>query len=329
MSRLCSPRRLLAGCLLLTAAAAGCTDPVRVYDAPPDKQRLLGAIVLVDDGAWFVKLMGKADEVAGAAGPFWQFVHSLKFPNDGPEPIAWTAPEDWKHEKGQGLRYATFRLPEGLEVGVFHFGRENSVLDNVNRWRGQLKLKEIGEVELEREAKKEKIDGHEAYLLDLESARTDAIPADPGSGPAAPATTRPIDFTPPEGWSPMPPSQMREAGFELEDHGQKATLTVSGAGGGIIANVNRWRGQVGLPSASAEEIEKSSQSIDVAGVKALTVDLTGPERDGAKPRILAAIFPGEGGRSWFVKMNGPDELLAKHRAEFDSFVRSVRLGGGQ
>src|SRR3954469_20730083 len=65
----------------------------------------------------------------------------------------------------------------------------------------------------------------------------------------------------PEGWTESPPGEMRVASFKISGKdGRQADLSIvplSGGGGGDIANVNRWRGQVGLPPLSPEEIKKS------------------------------------------------------------------------
>ena len=34
------------------------------------------------------------------------------------------------------------------------------------------------------------------------------------------------------------------------------------------------------------------------------------------------------GRSWFIKLRAPAELVAKQQSAFEAFVRSVRFGAG-
>jgi hypothetical protein len=88
-------------------------------------------------------------------------------------------------------------------------------------------------------------------------------------------------------------------------------------------NVNRWRGQVGLPASSDEQIAKEMQFLDVAGEKRPYVDLAGPQSAGSK-RILALIIE-HGGQSWFVTMKGPGALVGKQKPAFEAFARSLKF----
>jgi hypothetical protein len=44
--------------------------------------------------------------------------------------------------------------------------------------------------------------------------------------------------------------------------------------------------------------------------------------------MLGVICPRDG-TSWFVKMIGPPEIVEKQKSAFESFVRSIRFGGGK
>src|ERR1051325_4233494 len=53
----------------------------------------------------------------------------------------------------------------------------------------------------------------------------------------------------PDGWTEQPAPQMLLGKFEVQAEGGRAEITIStfpGDGGGLLANVNRWRKQVGL-----------------------------------------------------------------------------------
>ena len=61
----------------------------------------------------------------------------------------------------------------------------------------------------------------------------------------------------PDRWENLPASGMRLASFAvpLEDgQGSCSLILLAGNGGGLIANINRWRGQLGLPQASEAAI---------------------------------------------------------------------------
>jgi hypothetical protein len=65
-------------------------------------------------------------------------------------------------------------------------------------------------------------------------------------------------------------------------------LDVSQAGGTLASNVNRWRGQVGLPELPEDKVEESLRKIKLAdGTQAYWVDLTGPGgKGGMKPPFM-------------------------------------------
>src|SRR5262249_34686987 len=102
-----------------------------------------------------------------------------------------------------------------------------------------------------------------------------------------------------------------------------------GLGGGPLANVNRWRRQLGLePIDDDAQLQKEMRQLDAADGKASYVDLLG--RDPTGPKRLLGAWLVHGGRTWFIKMMGSPELVGKQRAAFEAFVQSIRFtdGGG-
>ena len=60
---------------------------------------------------------------------------------------------------------------------------------------------------------------------------------------------------------------------------------------------------------------------DIAGAQARYIDANNP---GANC-ILGVILP-LGEQTWFFKMTGPSEVVGRHKAEFESYVKSLKLG---
>jgi len=154
---------------------------------------------------------------------------------------------------------------------------------------------------------------------------------DPHAG-IAPGTSGPANDDPkwnvPPTWKEQPPGMMVKKTFSVaNDKGQKAGIAISvfpGDVGGNFANVNRWRGQMGLPPASQDEFPKVTQSLDVIGGKALSVDLKGTDAKTGKPaRLVAAIVP-HGEETWFYKLLGNDAVVAREKESFLKFVQTVR-----
>ena len=100
----------------------------------------------------------------------------------------------------------------------------------------------------------------------------------------------------------LPPDWTEEVGqkqFQLatlrpKDNPKGVVIGVSklarkGLGGDVLANVNRWRGMLGLPIAKEEDLPQFTQGFDVDGRKGLLVDLRG--RAGARPPMPQAPPP--------------------------------------
>jgi hypothetical protein len=335
----------LAGLLLL---AAGCRDDeIRRYQVPrtpAPPARLLAAILPQPRQVWFVSVSGPAPAVGDLQPAFEQFVHSVRFPGPGDDPITWTAPDGWERTEDAPTeqRYATLRTgKDGLEVKVHSFGPESGdVLANVRRWAGQVGLKGVAEADLPKLTRTIDVNGVKATLVDLTGpadAERQNLLAEAAKNPNPQSAIRnpqsqagkPLTYDVPAGWAELPASAFAVATFRVGDGGQAATVTVSpltGDGGGLKANVDRWRGQIGLGPTTEEALKAESKSIDVDGRPAVYVDLAGPESAGAgRKRTLGVILP-RGGQTWFFKMVGPAELVGQQQQAFERFVRSVRFG---
>ncbi|HZZ57261.1 MAG TPA: hypothetical protein VFE31_05470 [Opitutaceae bacterium] len=145
-------------------------------------------------------------------------------------------------------------------------------------------------------------------------AMTGSVPTD--SGPA-------LTWTAPADWQSAPAGPMRKASYTVSGPEGRAEISVTafpGDVGGELANVNRWRGQAGLPPLTADTLDQNVDRINVNGLSCTLVDL-GDAR--SANRILGAIIP-FGGGVWFVKMNGPGALLEREKGEFRSFVGSLK-----
>lgn len=137
-----------------------------------------------------------------------------------------------------------------------------------------------------------------------------------------PAISTPL----PEGWTATPPGQMRVASFAVKgDAGKKADVSViplPGAAGGVFANVNRWRGQVGLPPASEDEVKKMAEPVQIGGQSAELYDIVGKNSSSGEPERILASIQERAGMAWFFKMIGDDELVAKEKPTFIAFLKT-------
>lgn len=138
-----------------------------------------------------------------------------------------------------------------------------------------------------------------------------------------------IDWRIPQGWTAIPAGQMRLAAFQVSQQDPSVLLTViplAGASGGVLANVNRWEGQIGLPSTPEADLPKIVKRIQVDGKPVDVVDLMGAATANPRQRLLGAIMPHEG-RTFYFKLAGPEAIVAPQKANFDAFIASIHFDG--
>ena len=141
--------------------------------------------------------------------------------------------------------------------------------------------------------------------------------------PTAPSGDKP-DWKVPAGWQEVAPGQMQLAKFVAAgDGGAKAETSVAmipGDGGGPLANVNRWRKQIGLGPIEAGDLPKQTSTLDVGASKATVLDVTSSDK---KKRLLAASVP-RGNGTWFYKLMGDETVVAREKEAFLQFVKSAK-----
>jgi hypothetical protein len=148
----------------------------------------------------------------------------------------------------------------------------------------------------------------------------------PGAG-AGPDASLP-DWKPPANWQSLPGSPMLRAHFLVPGAGDaKAEVNISamgGMGGGTLANVNRWRGQLGLEPVDEAGLDQMATPLDVPGTKGVLVDLTGTDKRSGQPARLVAVIVPEGSDTWFYKLMGEGTVVEKEKAGFIQFVQTAR-----
>jgi hypothetical protein len=173
-----------------------------------------------------------------------------------------------------------------------------------------------------------------------------AAPAAPQLPPGHPPLNQPeMPGTPPPGMAgnvPMPPRPTGEAQIAwIVPQGWTQTLTggiryatlkppngnvdvsvvvLGGPAGGEMANVNRWRGQIGLPPLTEGDLPKARQSL---ATKAGSVSLYDFTSEGTKKTRLVAGLLVDHDNTWFFKMTGDDEAVGKALSEFRQILASI------
>lgn len=347
--------RSVAPALALSAALSGCQpkEQVSTYTVPaheslqtpeyrrelekrrPIPARMLAAILPQEPSLWFFKLQGPPDEVAGLEPVFRELIQSVKFPSrEGP---TWTLPAGWTERPGNELRYRTLipnsKSPLELTVSALPIGDSlnESILANLNRWRNQLDLPFIEAADIPYRTEALKAGDIPVTLLNIvgKARPAAAMPgmAAPGMampgpqagtpGASAPGGSGDIRFQKPDPWMAVAPKQFIQSAFMVVDGKKELLITVSRAGGSAVANVNRWRGQMGL------------EPLDEPGVAQLLKEFPVGSRPGAllemateSQALVVALIPA-GGSTIFIKMMGDPKLATQERERFEAFARSV------
>ncbi len=126
----------------------------------------------------------------------------------------------------------------------------------------------------------------------------------------------------PEGWKEAKGNPFTVGAFAVEDNGKKVAVTVSvlnGKGGGLLANVNRWRAQLKLEAWSDAELAKQAKKMTVSGVEGSYVELVGP----TSSTLGAIVFHDT--QAWFFKLTGDNELAQREKGNLTKFLKSVKF----
>ena len=151
-----------------------------------------------------------------------------------------------------------------------------------------------------------------------------AAPA--GGANFAAAQGNALTWTAPATWQAKALSSFRKGSYSVPGEGAAAgDLAITafpGDTGGLFANVNRWRGQIGLAPVAEAQLESAIQRLDVNGFKIILFDAAGTA-NGQPMRLLGAMVPHDG-QTWFFKLTGPEALVAKEQASFRDFLNTIK-----
>jgi hypothetical protein len=137
-------------------------------------------------------------------------------------------------------------------------------------------------------------------------------------------------FTTPAGWTETGGGEFREMGWTLASS-RDAAASFSLAKGGVLANLNRWRGQMGLAPVDAAALAQLEKR-PFLGEEALFVELAGTFSGGsmsgpAKPienaKMLGLIVEIRG-TSAFLKLTGPAAAVDAEKEAFLALAQSIR-----
>ncbi len=141
--------------------------------------------------------------------------------------------------------------------------------------------------------------------------------------PEAPPAGLGVAWALPKGWTQERGSGMRFATIRTAEGLEISVVTLGGAAGGELANVNRWRGQLGLAPADEASLAKDRLAVTSAAGQIGVFDLVGPGESAS--RMIAGILSVPDANTWFFKLTGGAKALEGAKPEFVRFLESLRL----
>jgi hypothetical protein len=310
--------------------------------APPVPTRTIGVIIPKGTQFWFLKLQGNVDAVAAREKDVREFLNSLRFINDEKrdatsETLVWTLPTGWHQLPPTDLRLATLVLDGDppLEMSVSKLPIQpdlnltDQILQNINRWRGQLSLAELEKDEMGAQTEKLNLGDSTAYWVNLSgfSAPRPAMQPVPRQRPVADPKAQAEPFEPkyqkPAEWNEAAPTTFAKISLQAVDGNAKVAITVTPARGDRDSNVNRWRGQLKLDQLPSGQLAATAKKVQVGDQ---TGDLYEISNEGQT--ILGVIIE-DRDQNWFVKLSGDSQLAERERPRFEAFLKSLQLRKGE
>lgn len=164
---------------------------------------------------------------------------------------------------------------------------------------------------------------------------TGEMPSGPAAGGSMANTAVPtasgddLTWHAPDHWKAKATGAMRKGSFTVPgDNGADADLSITafpGDVGGLLANVNRWRGQIDLPPIAETDLAGAITHVEQNGLVFVIVDFANPNASKSQ-RILGALVP-YNGATWFFKLMGPDATVGHEKPAFLAFLKTVQPPG--
>lgn len=135
----------------------------------------------------------------------------------------------------------------------------------------------------------------------------------------------PFDWATPQEWELTANDQFSKVAWQIGDALDGARVTVSDVsmGMGLVAQLNRWRGQVGIESDEKDNPMRDTEQLKVDGRTATYVTFHGP-----KGSILGMMMPIDN-VLWVFKLRGATAVAKDQETAFRSFCESVNVPTGE
>ena len=133
-----------------------------------------------------------------------------------------------------------------------------------------------------------------------------------------------LRWTLPTGWTESAGGQMRYATLKPPVAGRidASVVVLPGPAGGELANVNRWRNQIGLSPIDEAALAKARSVVKTRAGPLHVYDFTSEGEP--RNRVVAGLTSARGD-TWFVKVSGDAAAVGAARADFMKLLGSLRF----
>jgi hypothetical protein len=325
-------------------------EPLNVPELADTLDHFLTAMVRQDDSVYFFKMSGKAPAIGRQRDAFLKFIGGVSKGDSEAQPLKWDLPPGWTEKGPSEMRLATITVPDeggNLEIAVSSLPMsgewDDFVEANVNRWLGQLSQGHLTKQKILNLTKPVETAAGPGTIIELAGILQTTTPMNPHAGGEV-ATTEPANTSPPaesqteiadlsleapKGWQPGRVSSMRKAAYMITDGDQQAEFTLIDLptrGGAqitdVMANVQRWAAQVGVPV--DDKLAELVEDTKIDGIEGSMVRLVGPETANPRQAMLAAMVV-HGEKVWFFKLTGTAQLVERESGNFGKLLDSVKF----
>ncbi len=136
-------------------------------------------------------------------------------------------------------------------------------------------------------------------------------------------------------WRALPDWKAEQAGkflsaaYGVPGLGRLTISKLGGDGGGLAANVNRWRSQVNMQPLPESAVHGQPMGVAGSSREMLLFNLNPDDAPAEAEGIFAAVLP-LGSETWFFKLTGNSTKLREKGGEvFMAFLAEVRIPGEQ
>lgn len=131
----------------------------------------------------------------------------------------------------------------------------------------------------------------------------------------------------PQQWQALPANNIRRGAWAVSNAaGAKAEVTVTvfaGDVGGLLQNVNRWRGQIGLGDIDEGQLAQAVVERELGQAPSRVVTLSNPQNGQTS---ITALVPHDN-VTWFFKIMGDTALITEQSPQWESFLKSIHFAG--